>query len=389
MFEPSVIELSRGALRKNVRYLHDRVGRGVRLTSVVKGNAYGHGVDMFVPLAESCGIRSFAVFGADEAAAVDAVRSAGSDLLVMGHMPSEAIEWAVERGVGFFVYDTGRLREAIAAAGRTGRAARVHLEVETGLHRTGFEPDELARAVGLLSAHPDAASVEGLCTHFAGAESSSNALRIRKQLEAFDAHTGWLAARGISPRMRHVACSAAALTMPETRMDMVRVGIALYGYWPSKEIEMRVILEEPEARSDRRRRDPLRRVITWRSRVIATKSVPAGELVGYGSSCLTTRRQRFAVVPVGYSQGFTRALTNIGHVLIRGRRAPVSSAVNMSLMIVDVTDIRGVEVGDDVVLIGKQGGHEISVGSFSDMSRFLNYEALVRLPSRIPRVVVD
>lgn len=135
--------------------------------------------------------------------------------------------------------------------------------------------------------------------------------------------------------------------------------------------------------------DPLKRVISWKSRVMGVKAISPGEFIGYGTSYLTTRKQTVALVPVGYSHGFPRILSNLGHVLIHGRRALVVGMVNMNMMTVDVTDIPGVKRGDEVVLIGKQGKQQITVTGFSDLTRFLNYEVLVRLPQETPRAVVE
>lgn len=387
MFSPCQIELSEAALRQNIRFLEAQIGSGTRFCSVIKGNAYGHGIETFVPLAERCGVRRFAVFSGDEALRAQRSLTQTSDVLVMGDLDGPAIEWAVESGIGFYVFDRGRLDAAEAAARRVGRRARVHLEVETGLHRTGFDRAELRRVVRRLVEAADVLSVDGVTTHYAGAESVGNYLRIQHQLAAFRETVTWLRAEGVTPPLRHTACSAAALTYPETRMDLVRFGIAHYGFWPSQETRMHWALRNDDE-SNRRSADPLRRVMRLKSRVMAVKHVPRGEFVGYGTAYLTTRRQTFAAVPVGYFHGFARSLSNLGHVLVCGRRAPVAGLVNMNMMMVDVTDIPAVQSGDEVVIIGRQKRAEITVASFSDMTRFLNYEVLVRLPSDIPRVVV-
>lgn len=388
MIETSCIELSRSALGRNVRYLKRRLGPGVRLTSVVKGNAYGHGIDVFVPLAEEAGVRSFAVFSAEEAQAVVAARTRRrTEVTIMGAADPAAIEWAVAEGVSFYVFDLGRLEAAAETAARVGAPARVHLELETGMHRLGLEAGDLEPAVELLRACADRFVVEGVSTHFAGAESIANHVRIERQIGVFHERLAWLEARGVKPRYRHAACSAAALVYPETVLDMARIGIAQYGYWPSQETRMRVALERGEPGA-RRFVDPLKRVISWKSRVMALKRVAAGEFVGYGSSYLANTPRRVAIVPVGYASGFTRRLSNRGRVLIRGRRHAVIGLVNMNMITVDVTEARDVRVGDEVVLIGRQKSRDISVSSFSEMSQFLNYEMLVRLPREIPRRVV-
>jgi len=188
--------------------------------------------------------------------------------------------------------------------------------------------------------------------------------------------------------MRHTAASAAALAYPETRMDMVRIGIAQYGLWPSKETAMRFVLRG-ESEGKARFVDPLKRVLKWKSHVMSVKDVRRGEFIGYGNTYLTSRPQKIAAVPIGYFHGFRRSLSNLGRVLIHGKRAGIVGTVNMNMILVNVTELDNVEIGDEVVIIGKQKNLQITVSSFSDMSNLLNYEALVRLPSGIPRVVVE
>jgi alanine racemase len=207
------------------------------------------------------------------------------------------------------------------------------------------------------------------------------------QITEFDRLCAIATDEGVTIPARHSASSAAALTYPETRMDMVRIGIAQYGFWPSKETEMQYLLGE-NANAKRQYSDPLRRVLRWSSRIMHVAPVEAAEFVGYGTMYMTVRPQKVATVPVGYSHGFRRSLSNLGRVLIRGKRANVIGLVNMSMILVDVTSIPGVDVGDEAVIIGKQKNARISVGSFSDLANLVNYEMLVRLPSDIPRVVV-
>ena len=387
-FQPSVIELSASALKHNLRFIRRHLPPGAVFSSVIKGNAYGHGIGVFVPLAESCGVRHFSVFGADEALATWNARTEDSELMIMGWLDSAAVEWAVEQGIAFWVFDVERARQALGAATRTRRPARIHLELETGFNRTGLDGAELDAVLDLVAAHPSRLAVEGICTHLAGAESAANHQRIRQQIESFERFSGALRQRGLNVGRRHAACSAAIFAYPETVLDLVRCGIAQYGFWPSTEIRMRWALQHEPDRP-RMGRDALRRVMKWRSRVMAVRDVAPGQFVGYGNSYLTTRHQRIAAVPVGYTHGFARNLSNLGHVLVQGRQAQVVGTVNMNMMLVDVTDLPGVQPGNEVVIIGKQGRLAITVSSFSDMTRNLNYEVLVRIPSEIPRVIVD
>lgn len=353
------------------------------MSSVVKGNAYGHSIPVFVPLAESCGIRHFSVFSADEAWQVLRARTCDSDVMIMGSISDEALEWAVEQDVEVIIFDLERLGAVLAAARKMGKQAGIHLEVETGMNRTGLEPATLDQIQALLHEFSGSWVLKGVCTHYAGAESTGNYLRVRRQMKRFRDAVEELHALGLRPERQHTACSAAALSYPEATMDMVRIGIAQYGFWPSRETWMHHYLKKPGDP------DPLQRVITWKSKVMSIKEVAAGEFIGYGTSYLASIPTRIATVPVGYSHGFARSLSNLGRVLVAGERVAVVGLINMNMMMIDVTEVPSVKRGDEVVLIGAQDGKEVSVSSFSELSQNLNYETLVRLPISVPRVVVD
>ncbi len=383
MLHTSYIELSRGALKNNLDYIRRKVGPNVRYSMVVKANAYGHGIEQILPLAEEFGVDHFAVFSLAEALKVQEIKREGTDLMVMGWLDHDHIAWAIEHGVSFYVFTEERLLDALRTARKIGRPARIHLEVETGMHRTGFRREELSEVIELIRGNRDVLAVEGICTHYAGAESVSNYDRIIAQIGTFNRLSAWINAEGIFPRYQHTACSAAVFNFPESIMDMVRVGIANYGYWPSSQTKLRHLFDNGASP------DPLQRVLSWKSKVMSLNQVEEGEYISYGDTYLTNRKTRIATVPVGYGYGYNRTLSNNGHVLLRGRRIPVIGLVNMNMMVIDVTDLEGVAVGDEVVLIGNQGDRIITVSSFGDMNNSMNYEMLTRLPDHIPRIVVD
>ena len=382
----SRIALSRTAYRHNLAFLRTVIGPDVRLCSVIKGNAYGHGIEHVVPLAEDAGVDCVATFSAGEAARAFAARTRpGTHVMIMGYIADHDLGWAIENDVSFFVSDLARLRAARETAHGLGKPARVHLEIETGLHRTGLEPDALIEALELIRGHPDAFAVDGVCTHYAGAESDANHRRIHDQIRSFDELTRVVHDHGIRPRLRHTACSAAALVYPETHLDMVRIGIAQFGFWPSQETRLRFLLSSGNPDPDGP--DPLRRVMRWSSQIMDVRTYGPGLYVGYGQGYLTTRTERFASIPVGYAHGFSRGLSNLGHVLVHGRPAPVAGLVNMNMMLVNITEIPKAARGDEVVIIGKQQRRAITVGSFGDLTGHLNYEILAHLSESIPRTV--
>jgi alanine racemase len=382
MTDSCVIELHLDALRTNIAFLKTHLGPDVILSSVVKGNAYGHGIREFTGMAADCGVTHFSVFSADEALSVRDVTGSDATILIMGDVEGDSLAWAIEHGIEFYVFDTDRLEAAIRIAKTIGIPARIHLEVETGMNRTGFPESDLPRILKMIQDEARHIDFRGLCTHYAGAETITNHERVRSQIERFHDMSQQVADVGLTPALHHSACSAASVMFPETHMDMVRIGIMQYGLWSS-----------PETFANHANRhhytiDPLRRVIAWKSRILNIKHVQGGEYIGYGDRFITQHPMRLAVIPVGYSHGYSRVLSNQGRVLIRETHCPVVGTVNMNMFVVDVTDVPDADKGDEVVLIGTQGSQSVSIASFSEFSNQLNYELLTRLPHNIRRVVV-
>ncbi len=388
MIASSVIELSKSALKKNLAFLRKQIGKDTIFSSVIKGNAYGHGIEVFVPLAEECGVRHFSVFDASEALRTLNSRVRDSDIMILGSIDNAQLEWAVENDISFYIYGIDRLKAAIKASEMIGKPAKIHIELETGLNRMGLEDENLDDVINAIKEKPHCIKIEGVCTHFAGAESVNNYLRVQNQIAKYNQMVADLKQKNVDIGHRHAACSAACFNYPQTIMDMVRVGIAQYGFWPTKETMLHYSLGNSDT-FGKRFKDPLKRVLKWKSRVINVKQVKSGEFVGYGTVYQTSRVQKIASVPVGYFHGFSRNLSNLGRVLIHGKRVSVVGLVNMNMMMIKVTDVPNVNIGDEVVIIGKQKRLEITVGSFSDMTNNLNYEVLVSLQPEIPRIVVE
>ncbi|MBE0642198.1 MAG: alanine racemase [Bacteroidales bacterium] len=382
MADPSKLELSSSALRNNLEFIRNRIEPSTRISAVVKANAYGHGIEQFVPMLESEGIHHFSVFSYQEALRVREAAGPNASVMIMGWLHDNDLRTAISEGMEFYISDLDRARAAFLTARELRIPARVHFEIETGMNRTGLRTRDISRLAQWQMKEGAWFNTSGACTHLAGAENVANFVRIRKQRLLFHRACRTLANNGIRPAIRHMACSAGILNYPDTQLDLVRAGILLYGYWPSPETFIRHVIASQD------RRDPLRRVIRWTSAVMSIKDVSAGDFIGYGSAYLATDDRRIAIIPVGYSDGFTRTLSNQGRVLIRGEAAPVIGLVNMNMLMADITYLPAVQRNDEVVLIGKQLDAEITVASFSEMSDRLNYEALVRLPEHIHRTIV-
>ncbi len=379
MSSTSHITIDEEALRNNIRFIRSLVGSEVKITAVVKGNAYGHGKSTVIPALQENQIDHFSVYSSDEARGAFPYLRPGSSLMIMGFTHPADLTWIIENGIQFYVADLFILDHALETARCLGSRARIHLDVETGMYRTGLTISQLKRAVERIRHNMDHVEVVGITSHFAGAESIANHQRIRKQFSVFNKRTRYLRGQGIPVHSRHIASSAATINYPDTRLDMVRIGILLYGYWPTRETFINYVHRKKD------KTDPLKRALKWDSQVMLIKEVPEGEFIGYGLNYQASHKMRIMVVPVGYCNGYSRSLSNNGHVIVRGTRAPVIGIVNMNMTICDITDIPGVQIGDEITLIGRQGDTEISFSSFAEMNNSLNYEILARLPQNIER----
>jgi alanine racemase len=378
----SVIELSQSAFQKNISFLKEQF-KNTKMSSVIKANAYGHGLKEFLKMSEKCGINHFSVFSSSEARKVVKNITFSADVMVMGWINDEDMEWIISNRIDFFVFDFDRIDKFIETSKKLGIPAKIHIELETGMNRTGFAQNDLKKLIKKLNENKEYFILKGLCTHFAGAESIANYKRINDQIKTFNRLHKRFLKNNLIPEVRHTACSAAALSYTKTQFEMVRIGILQYGFWPSKETFIQFLSKNNLLI------DPLKQILSWKSVIMSLKDVKTGEFISYGTSYLAQKDMKIAIIPVGYSHGYARNLSNQGRVLINGQRVAVIGMVNMNMLIADVTSIDQVSLGDEVVLIGKQGDLSINVSSFAEFSDQLNYELLTRLPSEIKRVITN
>ncbi|RAR49032.1 alanine racemase [Flavobacterium lacus] len=379
MHTNSIIELNSDSYRNNLLFLKKMYGKNVILSSVVKGNAYGHGIEEFVTMANKSGVAHFSVFDVAEAQLVKKQLPRKVTILIMGFVTDELMEWVIQNDIEFFIFEKKRLELALKISKKLEKKAIIHIEVETGMNRTGFVQNELNSLISLLKKEENHIEFKGLCTHFAGAESMSNYFRVKQQIERFEKIYAYFCVSNLIPKIKHSACSAASIMFPETRMDMVRIGIMQYGLWPSPEVFASYIS------SKKKKIDPLKRVISWKSQVMSIKKIDACEFIGYGTSFMAKEKMKIATIPIGYAHGYSRSLSNKGRVIINQHRCMVVGTVNMNMMLVDVSDIPTIQIGDEVILIGSQEKMDVSVASFSENSNQLNYELLTRISKSIPR----
>jgi alanine racemase len=311
-----------------------------------------------------------------------ALRAAGltPPILVMGYVPQDALEDVVAHDLQPIVYNVETLDRLETLARGRGTTVRVHVKVETGTHRQGvLEGDVPAFVRRILGAR--SLTLAGVATHFANIEDTTNHDFAESQIAAYARIADVIAGLNPGPLIRHSACSAAVLLFNRTHLDLARVGISLYGLWPSKETYVSCLERGKPSLN-------LKPVMTWKTRIAQVKDVPEGSYIGYGLTWRTTRPTTIAVLPVGYYEGFDRELSGLAHVLVRGRRAPVRGRICMNMCMVDVTDIPGAALEDEVVLLGRQGDEQVSAEQLAAWCGTISYEIVSRIHPSLPRVVV-
>lgn len=359
------------AICRNVGRVIDKVGSGVSVMAIVKTDAYGHGA---VPVAKALceiGVSSFGVATVEEALQL---RKSGisNPILILGYVFPEDYEKIINNGIMHAVFKYENAVELSKKAVEMGKTAKIHIAVDTGMGRIGFQPnDESVKEIKKVSLLPNI-DINGIFTHFACAdERDKTSCNAQKQL-----YLGFLekiAANGIKIPVRHMDNSAGIIDYNSDFLDMVRVGIMTYGLYPSEEVNKNDF--------------PLEPALEIISHVTFVKKVPKGFNVSYGSTYTTDRETEIATVSVGYGDGYPRSLSNKGRVLINGKSAKIIGRVCMDQLMVDVTGM-GVKQGDKVVIVGKDGDSFISVEEVANAAGSFNYEFCCCINMRVPRVYV-
>ena len=372
---PTWAEIDLDALAWNFRAVRERVGPGVKVMGVVKANAYGHGAAECARRLEAEGAEWFGVASPEEGLALRRAGVARPVLSFGGFWEGQA-EACVAAGIVPVVYRLDAAAGLDAAARAAGVVADVHVKIDTGMGRLGVRYDEAAEFAEALRAF-GSIRVDGLMTHFAAADEPGRDCFTTEQLGRFREAVAAFRARGYQPTFEHMANSAATLAHPETRGNLVRPGGVLYGLWRD------VLPPLPQVPAL-----TLRPVMSLRTRVTLLERVHAGETLGYGCTYEAAREMTVATVPAGYADGYRRALSNRGRVIVKGSYAPVVGRVSMDLTLVDVTGVEGVRVGERVTLLGADGGLLLPTEDLARTAGTLSYEITCGVSARVPRIHV-
>lgn len=361
------------AIEYNMERMRETLQPWVRIMAVIKADGYGHGAVQIAQMLEKMDyIWGFAVATLDEAVVL---RSEGiqKPILVLGCVFPDQYMEMLRYDIRMNVY-TEEMAEAISQiAVREGVTAHMHIKLDTGMGRLGFgiheeAVDTIARISELRNV-----SLEGIFTHFARADETDKTFSM-KQLEDFVWMIKKLQEKNVVFQYEHCANSAAIIDFPKQQFDLVRAGIATYGLYPSEEVEKGNV--------------PLKPALSLKSHIAFVKEIEAGTSISYGGTYVAKEKMRIATIPVGYADGYPRNLSNIGYVLIHGKKAPILGRICMDQFMVDVTEIPNAHFGDNVTLIGKDGDLTIAVEDLSELSGRFNYEFVCDLGKRIPRVYI-
>ncbi|MBR5272848.1 MAG: alanine racemase [Clostridia bacterium] len=366
-------EIDLTALRENYENIRIAASGGAKIMAVVKADAYGHGAVRCSKVLDECGADWFAVSNLEEALEL---RRGGIEkpILILGYTPPQYAASLAVNNISQAVFSLSYAESLSAEAVKLGLQVNIHIKVDTGMSRIGFvyhdsvdnddSIDEIAAAVTLDGLYP-----EGIFTHFARADEVSGEVYTRLQFALFMDAIARLEGRGIRFEIRHCANSAACLDYPEMHLDMVRTGIIMYGLWPSGEVKNKIKLTP---------------VMTVKSVVAQIKTLDAETPVSYGGTALTQDGAFLATIPIGYADGYSRRLSNVGEMLVGGERAKILGRVCMDQTVVDVSKIENVNVGDEVTVFGKAPA--MTTDDVAKTLGTINYEIVCDVGKRVPRI---
>ncbi len=368
---PVWVEINLSNFEFNLKEIKKRISSNTLLNAVVKADGYGHGAVKIAKKAAAAGADRLSVALPDEGIEL---REAGINLPIhlLGEVVPEQIEVLIEYDLIPAIAKFSTAEKLNQLCAEKGLKKKVHIIVDTGMGRIGLSPKKAPVFIEKVTALPNL-ELEGLMTHFAKADEADKKYTLQ-QFSEFKKIITALEKKGIDIPIKHCANSAAVIDLPEMQLDMVRAGIMIYGLRPSKELEKKIELKE---------------VLSWKAKIIYLKELEAGKGISYGAEYITKKREKIATIPLGYADGYFRLLSNQADVLIRGQRAPIRGRVCMDQFMVGVDQIKDVELGDEVVLIGNQAEEKITADELAEKSMTINYEIVSKITKRVPRVYIE
>lgn len=370
---PAWIEINLSAIKRNITAFREILAREAEIMGIIKADAYGHGAVEVADALQEQGIKRFGVALVQEGIEL---RENGFEepILILGYTPVEDFLSALKYGLALTIYTHAQAVLLNNRAGKMGKAASVHLKIDTGMGRIGFQPGKRAvHEIQEIAKLPNLV-LEGIFSHQAWADNPQSDFAAA-QFTRFQDFLSTLRQAGISFGIKHIANSATTLNYPSMHLDLVRIGISLYGLYP-------------DARMAIKPKIVLCPAMQVKAKLVQVKEVPAGTPLSYGCTFTTVRDSLIGTVPMGYADGIPRALSNNGDVLVRGCRCAIAGRICMDQFMVDLTDLGEAAAGDEVVVLGRQGSAEISADEIAERAGTISYEIVTRMSPRMPRIYV-
>jgi len=370
------LEIKKSAIRHNLGQIKKLIGPKVKLMAIVKSNAYGHGLIETAKIMVKSGADWLGVINLDEALQLRRAKIK-TPIFILSYWDIRDIggSFALIRDIHFPIYTLEQAKILSQLGRKNKKTINVHLKIDTGTSRIGIYPQEAINFIKQIKRLPGL-NLCGLFTHYAASESKNQSFT-NKQTKKFIKTIDLLEKEDIKIKFKHAACSASTIVNSSTCFNLVRVGIALYGLWPSPDTKFLA--------KKQNKKITLQPALTWKTKIIQVKNIPAGASIGYDRTYQTKKKIKLAILPIGYWDGYNRRLSSCGEVLISGQRCPVRGRVCMNLIMVEVSKLKNVKVGDEAVLLGQQGKNQITAEELAEKIGTINYEVVTRINPLIIR----
>lgn len=372
------VEISETAVSHNIKSFQTLLQADCQMATIIKSNGYGHGILEMAEICTRAGIKTLGVNSLDEALLLRQ-NFLQQTILIMGDISHDRQYLSKVADPNFQIIVSRP--QQVAELTKLGKnRPQIHLKIDTGMGRLGHSG--LAIQNVLQQIHRQRLPLDGICSHFASTEDNIEHSYTRQQLEDFLVAIDYARSLGYDNLIRHCAASASTLLFPQAHFDMVRIGISLYGLWPSQETRF---CFDYKARPH----FTLKPVLSWKTKIVHIQTIERGKYIGYGSTFKTSYPSKIAVIPVGYHEGLDRRLSNQGYVLTKGERAQIVGRICMNMTMLDVTHIDQIQPGDDVILIGTDGKEEIQAQDHASITGTINYDIVTRIQKDIPRIITN
>ena len=371
----SWIEINSKNLISNIQQFKNILDRKTKISAVVKSNAYGHGIIQVSKIIQHS-IDMFCVVNLEEALLLRK-NNIRKPILVLSYFSIDKINEAILKNISVVIYNFNDLKKINNTAKKIKKNIKLHLKIETGTARLGVGESELNKIINYIN-NNKFLKLDGVFSHLAASEENQKYTEL--QIDKFDKIIKKIENRGVIIKNKHIACSAAAIVNSDSHYNMIRLGIGMYGLWPSKLTRRIAKRNNPKFN--------LKPVLVWKTKIIQIKNLKKGDSVGYGCTHITKKNTKIAVLSVGYFEGYDRNLSNNGEVLISGKKCKIIGRICMNLCMCDINHIKNCKVGDEAVLIGKQKNQEITAEELAEKSKTINYEVVARINPNLLRNII-